>query len=70
MARTKLLDGSDALKRGDFKDALARFKEAYELVPSPKIHYNFGLAYRGLGRPADAIDAFEKFLTRRDRRQP
>lgn len=63
VARTKLVDGSDALKRGDFKDALARFKEAYELVPSPKIHYNFGLAYRGLGRPADAIDAFEKFLT-------
>ena len=62
VARTKLLDGSDALKRGDFKDALARFREAYDLVPSPKIHYNFGLAYRGLGRPAEAIDAFERFL--------
>lgn len=63
VARARLIDGGELLKRGDFKEALARFKEAYELVPSPKIHYNFGLAYRGLGRPADAIEAFERFLT-------
>jgi hypothetical protein len=62
VARIKLVDGGEALKRGDYRDALTRFKEAYDLVPSPKIHYNFGLAYRGLGRPADAIEAFEKFL--------
>lgn len=62
VARAKLVDGGELLKRGEFKEALARFKEAYELVPSPKIHYNFGLSYRGLGRPADAIDAFERFL--------
>lgn len=63
VARAKLVDGGEALKRGDYKDALARFKEAYDLVPSPKIHYNFGLAYRGLGRPAEAIEAFERFLS-------
>lgn len=62
VARAKLVDGGELLKRGEFKEALARFKEAYELVPSPKIHYNFGLSYRGLGRPADAIEAFERFL--------
>jgi hypothetical protein len=62
VARTKLVEGGDFLKRGDYREALARFKEAYDLVPSPKIHYNFGLAYRGLSRPAEAIDAFERFL--------
>jgi hypothetical protein len=31
-------------------------------VPSPKIHYDFGLAYLGLGRAADALEAFERFL--------
>jgi len=62
VARGKLIEGGDFLKRGDYREALARFKEAYDLVPSPKIHYNFGLAYRGLSRPAEAIEAFEKFL--------
>src|SRR5205814_1129304 len=50
------------MKRGDYQAALARFEEAYALVPSPKIHYDFGLAYVGLGRPADALAAFERFL--------
>ena len=52
----------DALKRGEHRVALDRFEEAYALVPSPKIHYDFGLAYLGLGRDADALSAFERFL--------
>ena len=61
-ARRKLVEGVDAMKRGDFQAALARFEEAYALVPSPKIHYDFGLAYVGLDRPAEAVTAFERFL--------
>ena len=61
-ARAKLVDGVDALKRGEHRTALERFQEAYALVPSPKIHYDFGLAYLGLGRSAEALTAFERFL--------
>src|SRR5204863_8565217 len=61
-ARRKLVAGVEAMKRGDYQAALARFEEAYALVPSPKIHYDFGLAYVGLGRPADAVTEFERFL--------
>ena len=61
-ARRKLVEGVDAMKRGDYPTALARFEEAYALVPSPKIHYDFGLAYVGLERPAEALSAFERFL--------
>ena len=61
-ARAKLVEGVAALKRGDHQAALTRFEEAYALVPSPKIHYDFGLAYVGLGRTADALAAFERFL--------
>jgi len=61
-ARRKLVEGVDAMKRGDYPTALARFEEAYALVPSPKIHYDFGLAYVGLERPAEALAAFERFL--------
>jgi tetratricopeptide (TPR) repeat protein len=62
-ARAKLVQGSEFLKRREFEEALARFQEAYRLVPSPKIQYNFGLAYRGLGRKADAMEAFDRFLS-------
>jgi tetratricopeptide (TPR) repeat protein len=61
-ARAKLVEGVEAMKRGDYRASLARFEEAYALVPSPKIHYDFGLAYLGLGRSADALAAFERFL--------
>jgi hypothetical protein len=61
-ARAKLVEGVDALKRGEHRIALDRFEQAYALVPSPKIHYDFGLAYLGLGRDADALSEFERFL--------
>lgn len=62
-AKAKLVQGAESLKRGDYQEALQRYEEAYALVPSPKIHYNFGLVYRGLGRNADALSAFERFLS-------
>ena len=61
-AKAKLVEGGDLLKRGEYTDALARFKDAYQLIPSPKIHYNLGLAFMGLGRKAEAMEAFESFL--------
>jgi len=61
-ARAKLVEGGELLKRGEYKDALRRFQDAYELVPSPKIFYNFGLTYLNLGRTTEAVEAFEKFL--------
>jgi len=62
VARAKLVEGGDLLRAGEYSGALTRFQEAYDLVHSPKIQYNFGLAYMGLGRRADAIEAFETFL--------
>jgi hypothetical protein len=47
---------------GDFPAALKLYEEAYALVPSPKIQYNFGLVYQGMGRNAEAYAAFERFL--------
>jgi hypothetical protein len=62
LARGKLVEGSDKLKQGEYTQALTLFKEAYDLVPSPKIFYDFGLAYSNLGRTTEAVEAFEKFL--------
>jgi hypothetical protein len=62
VARAKLVEGAELLSRGEYEEALARFQDAYARVPSPKIFYNYGLAYKGLGRNAEAIAAFDRFL--------
>ncbi|HET6149695.1 MAG TPA: PEGA domain-containing protein [Polyangia bacterium] len=62
-ARKKLLEGAGLLKRGEFQAALERFQAAYNLVPNPKIQYNFALAYMGLGRNAEALQALHTFLS-------
>ena len=61
-ARAKLVEGDGLLKQGSYIEALGAFKEAYALFPSPKIHYNFGLALKGMGRNAEAMEAFDRFL--------
>jgi len=61
-ARARLVEGVELLRRGEHAAALAKFQEGYALVPSPNIHYDRGLAYEGLGREAEALDAFEAFL--------
>jgi hypothetical protein len=55
-AAAKLLD------TGDFAAALVGFEAAYAAYPSPKLFYNIGLAQKGMGRPALAFLAFERFL--------
>jgi len=60
-AKAKLQKGAQLLQEGEFAQALAQFKDAYELVPSPKIFFNFGIAYAGLGRYSEALESFEKF---------
>jgi tetratricopeptide (TPR) repeat protein len=69
-ARAKLVEGDRLLKLGEFQQALAAFKDAYDLFPSPKIRYDFGLAYQGMGRNAEALDAFDAFLADATDAQP
>jgi len=52
VAKKLVLEGAQFVKRGDYDAALLRFKAAYDLVPSPKIQYNLGIAYMGLERNA------------------
>src|SRR5438552_10911639 len=61
-AKAKVQEGARRFDAGDATAALALFKEAYEIFPSPKINYNLGLAYRKLERNGPAFMAFERFL--------
>ena len=70
MARARLVEGVELLRQKQFAQALTKFDEAYALVPSPNIFYDRGLAYQGLGRDADALEAFDAFLAHADHAPP
>ncbi len=61
-ASLKLEQGVARYDRRDYGGALRDFQDAYEIVPSPKIHFNLGLALDGLGRRGEAMEAFGRFL--------
>jgi hypothetical protein len=61
-AQALLKEGAQFYQQGQFADALEKFEQAYAVFPSPKLLFNIGQASRDLGRPVEAVDAFEKFL--------
>lgn len=61
-ARAAVQEGARLFEKKEYEAALAQFQAAFAAVPSPKLHYNFGLTYLALGRKPDAVEAFESFL--------
>jgi tetratricopeptide (TPR) repeat protein len=49
--------------RGGLAEALEKFEQADAEYASPKLFFNIGQANRDLGRPVEAIEYFERFLT-------
>jgi len=61
-AQVLLDEGTAAYGRGDYATALDKFGAAYRIFPSPKLWFNIGQANRDLGRPVEAVEAFDRFL--------
>ena len=61
-AQELLSQGSKLYHQGDLAGALEKFEAAYVAFPSPKLMFNIGHAKRDLGRPVEAIEAFQRFL--------
>jgi hypothetical protein len=61
-AQALLSEGTAAYGHGDYATALDKFTAAYKIFPSPKLWFNIGQANRDLGRPVDAVAAFDRFL--------
>ena len=61
-AQSLLTEGSALYEKGDYADALDKFKQAFAAYDSPKLLFNIGQANRDLGRPVEALEAFERFL--------
>ncbi len=61
-AKTLVGEGTSLYRKGDYVGALQAFEAAYAAFPSPKLWFNIGQANRDLGRPVEALSAFEKFV--------
>ena len=61
-AQVLLKQGAQHYRHAEFADALSDFQAAYGIFPSPRLLLNIGQCSRALGRPAEAIQAFERFL--------
>jgi hypothetical protein len=61
-AQALLREGAAFYEKGNAAEALDKFNEAYAVYPSPKLWFNIGQADRDIGRPAEAMNAFERFL--------
>jgi hypothetical protein len=57
-----LQEGARFMDERQYDRAVESFREAYRLVPSPKVLYNLGVAYLSVARYADALDALERFV--------
>jgi tetratricopeptide (TPR) repeat protein len=61
-ARELLIQGDRKLQDGALLEALALFKEAYQVFPSPKIAFNLAQTCFELGRSLEALSHYEAFL--------
>lgn len=61
-ARKAFKEGVTAFQAGDFATALAKFQKADAAAHAPAITYNIARTLEQLGRPQDAIFAYERYL--------
>jgi len=66
-AKALVVQGVAQLQLGDYLKALARFREAYAIYPSPKILFNVAQTLVELGRKVEAMEAYQRFLRRAPR---
>jgi len=62
LAQSLLSEGTKLFDQGEFAPALEKFNAAYAAYASPKLLYNIAQTYRALGRFAEAMNTFGRFL--------
>jgi tetratricopeptide (TPR) repeat protein len=61
-ARSLFKDGEAAFQAGRYDDAIAKYQEAYALVPLPLLLFDLGQAYRLKDEPEKAVGFYRKYL--------
>src|SRR5688500_20306234 len=62
-ARDLAQKGRSAHDQGDYARAIAAFKEAYVIAPSPGLLFNLAQAYRLQGNCDDAVLMYRRYLS-------
>ena len=62
LAQAYMDQGNKALQAKDYKTAIALFRDAYAMFPSPKILMNLGTALKDAGQYAEAVVVYEQYL--------
>lgn len=55
--------GVELAKQGEYDRAVTAFETAYRTSPHPSVLYSLAQAYVGLGRPVEAIDMLQRYLS-------
>lgn len=55
--------GERAQKRGLYHDAIAAYEMAFQLVPHSSTLFNIAVCYEKLGKWAEAVDYYQRYLT-------
>lgn len=61
-AKALFEEGIALSDEGKWAEALGRFRQSDELVPSPSVRYNIAVSYRALGRYVQARDTLQDLL--------
>ncbi len=61
-ARKHFDQGEAYFKAGTWDKAIDEYGAAYALVPRPGLLFNIGLCYENLGKPAEAVDYYDRYL--------
>jgi tetratricopeptide (TPR) repeat protein len=61
--------GVQALNAGQYADAVTALDASYRKEQAPSVLYNLGLAYKGLGHPDKALEAFEGYVRFADKKK-
>jgi len=61
-AREAYIDAESLAKIGKFKEAIARYEEAYRLAPRAMILFHMGAIYEEWGKYDDAIAMYKRYL--------
>ncbi len=64
IARRHFDRGTALYGEGKYAEAIAEFEAARNAKPVPALDYNIGRAYDRMEHPRDAIEAYERYLTR------
>src|SRR6476469_9974370 len=63
LAAALMSEGVKQLQAQAYDQALANFLEAYAKFPSPKILLNIASTLRDMGRPSDAANTYQRYLS-------